>query len=53
MLMLQVKNNGKVIVEMDGKELVIQLLVNESGQIRLGFQGPKDFKILRESLVNK
>lgn len=51
MLVLAINRNDKVYI---GDDIYIQLLrVNSEHQIKLGFEAPKEIKILREKLKNK
>ncbi|GAB6188796.1 carbon storage regulator CsrA [Marinitoga arctica] len=50
MLVLSRKNNEGIIVMVDDKVLNLKILSIEGNAIKLGFDGPKEFKIYREEV---
>lgn len=50
LVLTRLDKEGVRILLPDGREVFIQLLKTSRGSARLGFQAPKEIKILREEL---
>ncbi|KLO21778.1 carbon storage regulator [Marinitoga sp. 1197] len=50
MLVLSRKNNEGITIMIEDKILKLKVLSIEGSVIKLGFEGPKDFKIYREEV---
>lgn len=54
MLILDVMRNGSVVVFLpEGKQIVVTAVTTKADRVRLGFDAPKDIKILRGEIVGK
>jgi carbon storage regulator CsrA len=52
MLALSRKKNEKTIVTVSGRKMEIKIIEIRNHTVRIGFQAPPDFRILREELVD-
>ncbi len=53
MLVLTRQKNDKVVIQVAGLSIEITVVETRGDRVRIGFDGPRDFKIIRSELIDE